>query len=260
MSALGKVYLVGAGPGAPDLITVRGARLLAEADVVLYDALVTPGMLALCERAEKISVGKRSGQRSTAQAVINQQLVECARRFQLVVRLKGGDPMLFGRADEELRALEAAGIEVEVVPGITTAVAAAAATKQPLTKRGVARSVAFFTSSTAPDHPEHRDAGPPALPETDTLIQYMGGREAAATAERLLAQGRRPDLPVIAVENCSRPDQRVLRLTLADLAYGLDAGLESVHGPVLMMIGEALQRREHQPADPDPEARSEPQG
>lgn len=237
MAALGKVYLIGAGPGAPDLITVRGARLLGEADVVLYDALVTPDMLALCTKAEKISVGKRSGQRSTAQGHINEQLVDCARRFQVVVRLKGGDPMLFGRADEELRALELEGIEVEVVPGITTAVAAAAATKQPLTKRGVARSVAFFTSSTAPDHPEH-----PALPETDTLIQYMGGREAAATAERLLAQGRRPDLPVITVENCSRPDQRVLRLTLADLAHGL----ETAHGPVLVMIGEALQQREHQ--------------
>jgi uroporphyrin-III C-methyltransferase len=240
MAVLGKVYLVGAGPGAPDLITVRGARLLAEADVVLYDALVTPEMLDLCARAEKISVGKRSGQRSTAQTVINQQLVDSARRYKTVVRLKGGDPMLFGRADEELRALEAEGIEVEVVPGITTAVAAAAATLQPLTKRGVARSVAFFTSSTAPDEPDH-----PSLPETDTLVQYMGGREAAATAERLLAEGRRPDLPVVVVENCSRPDQRILRLTLATLAHGL----ELAHGPVLVMIGEAMQRREQQPGD-----------
>ncbi|WP_343731048.1 uroporphyrinogen-III C-methyltransferase [Duganella sp.] len=237
MSALGKVYLIGAGPGAADLITVRGARLLAQAEVVLYDALVTPEMLALCPDADLISVGKRSGQRSTAQAVINQQLIDCARRYQCVVRLKGGDPMLFGRADEELRALEAEGIEVEVVPGITTALAAAAATKQPLTKRGLARSVAFFTSSTAPDEPDH-----PALPETDTLVQYMGGREAAATAGRLLAEGRRPDLPVVVVENCSRADQRVLRLTLADLARGLEAA----HGPVLVMIGEALQQRQHQ--------------
>ena len=237
MAALGKVYLVGAGPGAVDLITVRGARLLEQADVVLYDALVTPEMLALCRQAELISVGKRSGQRSTAQTIINQQLVECAGKFRQVVRLKGGDPMLFGRADEELRALEAAGIEVEVVPGITTAVAAAAATLQPLTKRGVARSVAFFTSSTAPDQPDH-----PALPETDTLVQYMGGREAAATAERLLAEGRRPDLPVVVVENCSRADERILRLTLSDLARGLEPG----HGPVLVMLGEALARREHQ--------------
>jgi uroporphyrin-III C-methyltransferase len=240
MPALGKVYLIGAGPGAADLITVRGARLLGQADVVLYDALVTPDMLELCARAEKISVGKRSGQRSTAQNLINEQLVDCARRYKLVVRLKGGDPMLFGRADEELRALEEAGIEVEIVPGITTAVAAAAATRQPLTKRGVARSVAFFTSSTAPDQPDHA-----ALPETDTMIQYMGGREAAATAERLLALGRRPELPVVVIENCSRPDQRILRLRLADLAHGL----ETAHGPVLVMIGEALQRRAHQSPD-----------
>ena len=237
MGAVGKVYLVGAGPGAADLITVRGARLLGQADVVLYDALVTPEMLDLCRQAELISVGKRSGQRSTAQALINQQLVECAGKFRHIVRLKGGDPMLFGRADEELRALEAAGIEVELVPGITTAVAAAAATKQPLTKRGVARSVAFFTSSTAPDQPDH-----PALPETDTLVQYMGGREAAATAERLLAEGRRPDLPVVVVENCSRADERIVRLTLSDLARGLEPG----HGPVLVMLGEALAKREHQ--------------
>jgi uroporphyrin-III C-methyltransferase len=194
-------------------------------------------MLALCPQAELIPVGKRSGQRSTAQTVINEKLVESARRYQRVVRLKGGDPMLFGRADEELRALEEAGIEVEVVPGITTAVAAAAATLQPLTKRGVARSVAFFTSSTAPDQPDH-----PALPETDTLVQYMGGREAAATAERLMAEGRRSDLPVVVVENCSRADQRVRRLTLADLAHGLDVA----HGPVLVMIGEAMAHRTHQ--------------
>jgi uroporphyrin-III C-methyltransferase len=237
MAALGKVYLIGAGPGAADLITVRGARLLGEAEVVLYDALVTPEMLALCPQAELIPVGKRSGQRSTAQTVINDKLVDCARRYQRVVRLKGGDPMLFGRADEELRALEEAGVAVEVVPGITTAVAAAAATLQPLTKRGVARSVAFFTSSTAPDQPDH-----PALPETDTLVQYMGGREAAATAERLLAEGRRPDLPVVVVENCSRADQRVRRLTLADLAHGLNVA----HGPVLVMIGEAMETRPNQ--------------
>jgi uroporphyrin-III C-methyltransferase len=237
MTALGKVYLIGAGPGAVDLITVRGARLLGEAEVVLYDALVTPEMLALCAQAELISVGKRSGQRSTAQTVINQQLVECAQRYQRVVRLKGGDPMLFGRADEELRALEAEGIEVEIVPGITTALAAAAATRQPLTRRGIARSVAFFTSSTAPGEPDH-----PALPATDTLVQYMGGREAAATAARLLAEGRRPDLPVVVVENCSRADQRIVRLTLTGLANGLD----DAQGPVLVMIGEALQQRPQQ--------------
>ncbi|RJG23192.1 uroporphyrinogen-III C-methyltransferase [Massilia cavernae] len=241
MAALGKVYLVGAGPGAQDLITLRGARLLAQADVVLHDALVTPEMLELCNPdAELIPVGKRCGQLSTAQAFINKQLVDNAQKFPLVVRLKGGDPMMFGRADEELRALEDAGIEVEVVPGITTALAAAAASKQPLTKRGVSRSVAFFTSSTAPEHDGHT-----AIPNTDTLVQYMGGREAIATAQRLLDQGRKPETPVVVIENCSRPDQRILRLTIASLARGLGAA----HGPVLVMLGEALRQRHHQPQD-----------
>ncbi|GGC19036.1 uroporphyrinogen-III C-methyltransferase [Pseudoduganella buxea] len=236
--AVGKVYLVGAGPGAQDLITVRGARLLGEADVVLYDALVIPEMLDLCRQAVLIPVGKRAGQRSADQNAINAQLVACAQQYQRVVRLKGGDPMLFGRADEELTALEALGIDVEVVPGITTAMAAAAATKQPLTKRGVARNVAFFTSSTAPGHPEET-----AIPSTDTLVQYMGGREAIATAQRLLDQGRRPETPVIVIENVSRPDQLISRITLATLAHGL----QPRHGPVLVMLGEAMAARAHQP-------------
>ena len=240
MPALGKVYLIGAGPGAQDLMTLRGARLLAQAGVVLHDALVSAEMLELCPQAEKILVGKRCGQLSTAQAFINKQMIDSANKHALVVRLKGGDPMLFGRADEELRALEQAGIEVEVVPGITTALAAAAATRQPLTKRGVARSVAFFTSSTAPEL-----AGQSAIPNSDTLVQYMGGREAAVTAQRLLEQGRRSDTPVVVIENCSRPDQRIFRLTLASLAYGLGQS----HGPVLVMLGDAMHMREQQGAD-----------
>ena len=246
MAQPGKVYLIGAGPGAQDLMTLRGARLLAQADVVLHDALVTAEMLELCPQAEKILVGKRCGQLSTAQQFINKQLVDNAHKHAIVVRLKGGDPMLFGRADEELRALEEAGIEVEVVPGITTALAAAAATKQPLTKRGVSRSVAFFTSSTAPDHADHA-----AIPDTDTLVQYMGGREATVTAQRMLNQGRRADTPVVVIENCSRPDQRIFRLTLATLAHGLG----QAHGPVLVMLGEAMKQRQKQAddsAEPEP--------
>lgn len=234
----GKVYLIGAGPGAADLITVRGARILAQANVVLYDALVTDEMLALCPQAIKISVGKRSGKRSTAQSVINQQLVECAKKYALVVRLKGGDPMMFGRADEELRALEAAGIDYEIVPGITAALAAAAYAKQPLTKRGIARSVAFFTSSTAPGHPEQT-----TLPDCDTLVQYMGGKEAATTARILLEQGRSAATPVIVIENCSRYNQRIQHLQLGDL----EQGLAECHGPVLVMIGNALGPREVKP-------------
>ncbi|MGB7194824.1 MAG: uroporphyrinogen-III C-methyltransferase [Collimonas pratensis] len=230
----GKVYLIGAGPGAADLITVRGARLLAQADVVLHDALVTEDMLALCPQALKIAVGKRCGKLSTAQQFINKQLVDNARKYAVVVRLKGGDPMLFGRADEELRALEKHGIEVEVVPGISAALAAAASSQQPLTKRGVARSVAFFTSSTAPGESEQVN-----MPNCDTLVQYMGGREAAATAQRLLAQGRSAATPVVVVENCSRDNQRILRLHLDQL----EQGLQQCEGPVLVMIGEALSSR-----------------
>ncbi|MDQ7969803.1 MAG: uroporphyrinogen-III C-methyltransferase [Oxalicibacterium faecigallinarum] len=234
-SRYGKVYLIGAGPGATDLITVRGARLLAQADVVLHDALVTDDMLALAPQADKIPVGKRSGQRSTAQLAINQLLIECAEKYRKVVRLKGGDPMLFGRADEELRALEAHGIDVEIVPGITTAFAAAAATQQPLTKRGVARSIAFFTSATAPQHADEL-----AMPDSDTLIQYMGGREAVVTAKKLIAQGRPLDLPVIIVENCSLPDQMITRMQLRDL----EQGLGERKGPVLVMIGAAMAARD----------------
>ncbi|MDB5764101.1 MAG: cobA [Herminiimonas sp.] len=234
ISGYGKVYLIGAGPGAADLITVRGARILAEADVVLHDALVTEELLRLCPQAVRISVGKRSGQRSTAQTLINAQLIECAKEYRLVVRLKGGDPMLFGRADEELRALETAGIEVEIIPGITAALAAAASTKNPLTRRGIARSVAFFTSSTAPNHPDQV-----TLPDCDTLVQYMGGKEAIKTAQRLLSQGRSPDTPVVVVENCSRENERILRLLLSEL----EQGLSQCSGPVLVMIGEALAPR-----------------
>jgi uroporphyrin-III C-methyltransferase len=234
MASLGKVYLIGAGPGAADLITVRGMRLLQSAGVVLHDALVTEEMLAMAPQAEMIAVGKRCGQLSTAQHFINKQMIDQAHKHAIVVRLKGGDPMMFGRADEELRALEEAGIEVEVVPGITTALAAAAATQQPLTKRGVARSVAFFTSSTAPGESDKT-----SIPDTDTLVQYMGGREAIATAQRMLEQGRRPGLPVIVIENCSRTNEKIQRMTLGDLANGLAAA----DGPVLVMLGDALQSR-----------------
>lgn len=230
----GKVWLIGAGPGAADLITLRGAALLRETDIVLHDALVTPDILAHCPQAILVSVGKRSGQRSTAQPAINEKLIECARRYPRVVRLKGGDPMLFGRADEELSALESAGIEYEIVPGITTAFAAAASIKQPLTKRGIARNVAFFTSTTAPG-----EADQASLPGCDTLVQYMGGQEAIATAKRLLAAGKPASTPVIAIENVSRHDERVMRMTLTQMAEGIP----DCTGPVLVMIGEALRPR-----------------
>src|SRR5690349_18898774 len=139
----GTVYLVGAGPGAPDLLTVRAARLLARADIVFHDALVHPDTLALAARAEKVAVGKRCGRHSTAQRFINKRLADAARLHRIVVRLKGGDPMLFGRAHEELSYLRAHGVQVEVVPGVTAALAAAAEMRISLTRRGAARSVTF---------------------------------------------------------------------------------------------------------------------
>src|SRR5437764_15164455 len=141
----GVVYLIGAGPGATDLLTLRAARLLEAADIVFHDALVPRDVLALAGRAELVSVGKRCGRHSTAQRFINKRLVDAARRYAVVVRLKGGDPLLFGRAHEELSALRAAGIEYEIVPGVTAALAASADLGISLTQRGLARSVAFLT-------------------------------------------------------------------------------------------------------------------
>src|SRR3954470_21435904 len=195
---VGTVHLVGAGPGAPDLITVRAARLLADADVVFYDALVHPETLALAVRAEKIAVGKRCGKHSTRQHFINKRLIDAARKHALVVRLKGGDPMLFGRAQEELDALAAAGIKCEVVPGITAALAASADLKISLTRRGVSRNVTFVT----PRVGEGEDASDwiRSVCNADTTIMYMAAGQAAYIAGRLIERGLRADMPMLIVE------------------------------------------------------------
>lgn len=237
---MGKVYLIGAGPGAADLITVRGARLLGMADVVLHDALVEPDMLAYAPPgARKIAVGKRCGQRSTAQQFINKQIVDAARAHALVVRLKGGDPMLFGRADEEMRALEEAGIEYEVVPGITAALAAASAVKRSLTLRGVARSVALATRSRAPDSEAIREQV-----NADSLVFYMGRDSAPEIAQQLIDAGRPAATPVAIVEACSTPRERTLTLTLEALAMGDAQQWLDAAQPSLLMIGEAFAERE----------------
>ncbi|HTH58677.1 MAG TPA: uroporphyrinogen-III C-methyltransferase [Paraburkholderia sp.] len=236
---MGKVYLIGAGPGAADLITVRGARLLGAADVVLHDALVEPAMLDHAgAHAKFIAVGKRCGQRSTAQHFINKQLVDAAREHDVVVRLKGGDPMLFGRADEEMRALEAAGIEYEVVPGITAALASAATMRRSLTLRGVARSVALATYSRAADSDDIREQV-----NADSLVFYMGRDSAPAIAQQLIDAGRAGETPVAIVEACSTPRERTLTLTLAGLAAGdAHAWLDPAQ-PSLLMIGDAFAER-----------------
>ena len=175
------------GPGAADLLTVRAVRLLAKADIVFHDALVEPDVLALAPRAEKIAVGKRCGAHSTSQRFINKRLVDAAARHAVVVRLKGGDPMLFGRAQEEIDALAAAGVDVEVVPGVTAALAAAADLNVSLTRRGVARSVAMVTPRVGEGESPHAWAR--AAANADTAVIYMGAGQADAIVAALTAHG-----------------------------------------------------------------------
>jgi len=232
---MGKVYLVGAGPGAVDLLTVRAARLLGEADIVFHDALIGEDVLSLAPRAEKVAVGKRCGAHSTTQRFINKRLVDAAAKYGVVVRLKGGDPMLFGRAQEEIDALEASGVDVEVVPGITAALAASADLKRSLTRRGVARSVAFVT----PRIGEGEDVADwcDAAAAADTVAIYMGAGDAETVASALIARGRSPSTPVALIENASRADRAVTSGTLATLpALAASRG----GGPALIVVGEVV--------------------
>lgn len=229
---MGKVYLVGAGPGAADLLTVRAVRLLANADIVFHDALVEPGVLDLAPRAEKFAVGKRCGAHSTSQRFINKRLVDAAARHAVVVRLKGGDPMLFGRAQEEIDALAAAGVDVEVVPGVTAALAAAADLNLSLTRRGVARSVAMVTPRVGEG--ESRHAWARAAANADTAVIYMGAGEADAIVAALTAHGLNLDTPVVLVENACRPAAAHAAGTLADLpALASRRG----DGPAVILVG-----------------------
>lgn len=231
----GKVYLVGAGPGAPDLITLRAADILRRADVVFHDALVHPATLLLAQHAEKIAVGKRCGKHSTAQRFINKRLVDAARKFNTVVRLKGGDPMLFGRAQEEIAALRAAGIEHEVVPGVTAALAASAGLGVSLTRRGVARSVTFVTARVGAGEAANDWAA--SVVRADTAAIYMGAGQAAEVAATLLAAGVPAATPVVVVENASLPEERRFALTLSGLPHVAELALS---GPALIMLGEVF--------------------
>ncbi len=233
--ATGTVYLVGAGPGAPDLLTVRAARLLAQADVVFYDALVNPETVALAARAEKVAVGKRCGRHTTAQRFINKRLVDAARKHAVVVRLKGGDPMIFGRSQEEIDALQAAGVAVEVVPGITAALAAAAELRVSLTRRGVSRSVTFATPRVGAG--KSASDWSAALSGSDTAAIYMGAAEAQQVTDALLAQGHAESTPVVLCESASLPNARSLSGSLAQLPQ-LAARLGD--GPALILVGEVF--------------------
>lgn len=237
--APGRVVLVGAGPGDPELLTLKAVRALKAADVVLYDGLVGKAVLDYARReAELIPVGKSKGAHSVAQAEINRLLVLHARAGKTVVRLKGGDPFIFGRGGEELDALRAAGIESEVVPGITAGVAAAASVQIPLTHREHAHSVTFVSGhAAASDRPDFDGIDLAALAKGgNTLVLYMGVSTSGTVAEQLLAAGWAPHTPVLAVENASRDDERRVRADLAQLAADpASLGLES---PAVLFFGE----------------------
>lgn len=232
----GKVYLVGAGPGAPDLLTLRAARLLARAEIVFTDALVHPQTLALATKAEIVHVGKRAGAVSTEQRFINRALIAGAKRYATVVRLKGGDPMLFGRAQEEIEALRAAGIDFEVVPGISAAFAASAVLGVSLTQRGIARSVTFATPRIGCG--EHETlAWLDAVASGGTAALYMGAGQAEAIAHALCQRGFPGTMPCAVVANASLPDERVCVTTLDALALSVQS---LPPGPALIFIGDAV--------------------
>ena len=232
----GHVYLVGAGPGDPNLLTLRALHLLQNADVILPDDLVSDEVLALGHaRATVIPVGKRCGQPRITQAGIHELMLLHAGRGQSVVRLKSGDPLVFGRANEEIEALRGAGIPFEIVPGITAVFAVAASLQTPLTDRNSASKLILATA--------HHAAGKPSaltwerrFPPDSTLVLYLPGRRFAELSESLMAAGIEPGTPVAAVSKASTPDEQVTLTTLAGLATS-----EPGPAPLLLLIGQAIQ-------------------
>jgi uroporphyrin-III C-methyltransferase len=233
----GTVYLVGAGPGDPDLLTVGALRALETADVILHDRLVSAEILALAApSALLVDVGKEEGQQEAIQDRILALLVSYAARFATVVRLKGGDPMVFGRGAEEWQWLAERGVPVRVVPGVSSSIAGPAGAAIPLTYRGLARSFAVISGHDRAD-----------LAETfrgcrgiDTLVILMGIRTRAAIASALVESGRRADLPVAFVEHATTPRERVIVTTLSAVA----AGLVAVQSPAVFVVGEVVSKRE----------------
>lgn len=233
----GRVVMVGAGPGAADLLTLKALRALQEADVIIYDALVGPDVLNLARRdAFRLYVGKQKGRHSYSQERINGILVDEAHRGSVVVRLKGGDPFVFGRGGEEIRALKDAGIPVDVVPGITAATGAAAALGLPLTHRDHANVVSFATG-----HPAKDKADPDFQALSDpnqTAVIYMGKTKAAEISQSLINHGRQPSTPVAVIENATLESQRVIIATLDTLP--LLSRVEGLTGPTLIVVGDVV--------------------
>ena len=236
----GTLYLVGAGPGDPDLLTLRAVRLLEQADVVVHDGLVSGEILALARPdARLVSVAKRRSHHSVPQEDINALLVREAKAGRRVVRLKGGDPLIFGRGGEEAEAARACGVPVEFVPGISAANGAAAAAQIALTHRDAASAVSFVAGQCKglSDQDWAGLAG-----KGRTLVIYMGVKTAPQIAEKLMADGLAPDMPLAVIENATRPDQRVLRGPLAALPDLVER--ERVQSPALIVIGEVTDRED----------------
>lgn len=238
MANIGTVYLVGAGPGDPDLLTLRAARLLESARVLVHDGLVEPAVLDLAPRsATRISVAKRRAHHTLPQEDICALLVEHALAGEDVVRLKGGDPLVFGRGGEEAEACRAAGVPVEIVPGISAANGAAAAAQIALTHRD-ASSIVSFVAGQCKGLKEQDWAG--LAGKGRTLVIYMGVKTAPQIAEKLMEDGLAPDMPVAVIENAARPQMRVLRGLLAGLPDLVEQ--EHVRSPALIVIGEVTAR------------------
>ena len=237
----GTVHLVGAGPGDPDLLTLRAARLIGAAKLIVHDGLVDPAILAMAHPAARlVSVAKSRARHTMKQEAINALLVAEARTGHDVVRLKGGDPFVFGRGGEEAEACRAAGVPVEIVPGITAATGAAAAAQIPLTHRDSA-SIVSFVAGQCKGLTEQDWSG--LAGKGRTLVIYMGVATADAIAEKLMADGLAPDVPVAVIENASRPQMRVLRGPLAGLP--LLVANNRVKSPALIVIGEVTAEPDH---------------
>ena len=233
----GLVALIGAGPGDPELLTLKGLRLLQEADAVLYDNLVNRQILDFARRdAERIYVGKRQRYVGVRQAAINELLAERALAGQRVVRLKGGDPFIFGRGGEEVETLAAQGIDCVVVPGITAALGAASTAGIPLTHRDLAQSVRFVTGHRVND--QVNLDWPELVNPHQTLVVYMGLLGLAEIVEKLIAQGMDPQTPALLVERATLPEQRQVQASLRDLPAAVEAA--EVSGPTLIIIGEVV--------------------
>ncbi|HEV7384255.1 MAG TPA: uroporphyrinogen-III C-methyltransferase [Phenylobacterium sp.] len=232
----GAVWLVGAGPGDPELLTIKALKILQKADVVVHDGLVSNEILDLAPAsARRISVAKRKSRHSYSQDEINRLLVAFALDGLEVVRLKGGDPFIFGRGGEELEACRAAGVDCQIVPGVTAALAASASAGAPLTHRGSAQAVTFVTGHAASGGEPELDWESLARPN-QTVVIYMGLSMATPIAARLMAAGRAGSTPALIVENASRADERRVVTTLA----GLAETAATLDGPALLIVGEAM--------------------